>query len=123
MENQASPIPSWDAPDAPDADEHFVQGLDDIDNETKEAQEKERYRQDTKHRDYLVRWVVYTNSAWLIAILVIVIAHGAANEDGTDLFQLSDTVMVTLLATTTANVLGLALIVLRGLFSDSNGNH
>lgn len=93
--------------------------LNDIDNEPKEAQIKERYRQDTRHRDYLVKWVVYTNSAWLIAILVIVIAHGAINEDGSDRFHLTDTVMVTLLATTTANVLGLALIVLRGLFNQS----
>lgn len=104
------------------ADE-YAPDFTNIDTESKEAQEKERYRQDTKHRDYLVRWVVYTNSAWLMAILVIVIAHGAVNEDGSDLFHLSDTVMVTLLATTTANVLGLALIVLRGLFNSPKETH
>lgn len=114
MQNRRIPPVNWGNTDS---DEAPAPALNDIDNEPKEAQEKERYRQDTRHRDYLVRWVVYTNSAWLIAILVIVIAHGAHNEDGSNLFHLTDTVMVTLLATTTANVLGLALIVLRGLFN------
>lgn len=114
MSEETTPIARWGVTDA---DEPLDPALNDIDTESKGAQIKERYRQDTRHRDYLVKWVVYTNSAWLIAILVIVIAHGAINEEGSDLFHLTDTVMVTLLATTTANVLGLALIVLRGLFN------
>ena len=113
MPNQPIPPVNWGDTES---DVTPAPALNDIDNETKEAQIKERYRQDTR-RNYLVKWVVYTNTAWLIAILVIVIAHGAVNEDGSDLFHLTDTVMVTLLATTTANVLGLALIVLRGLFN------
>lgn len=114
MPNQRIPSVNWNNTESGG---DLGPALDDIDNENKETQQKERYRQDTRHRDYLVRWVVYTNSAWLIAILVIVVAHGAHNEDDSNLFHLTDTVMVTLLATTTANVLGLALIVLRGLFN------
>lgn len=89
--------------------------LNNVDNESKEIQEKERYRQDTKHRDYLVHWVVYTNSAWLIAVMLVLISHGAYDET-TKFFHLSDGVIMTLLGTTTANILGLAYIVLKGLF-------
>lgn len=58
-----------------------------------------------KHRNWLVCWVIITVTAWLLAVLVITIWC-----------DLSDTVKVTLLATTTVNILGLPLIILKGLF-------
>lgn len=86
-----------------------------IDIQNKNYQERLRYQQNTQHRDYLVNWVVITNSIWLIIVIIIVIAHGAKGPS-VDLFNLSDKVIITLLGTTTVNVLGLAYIVLKGLF-------
>lgn len=95
---------------------HPEVGMEDMDVESKRSQSI-RYKQNTAHRDYLVKWVVVTNSAWLIAVVVILIAHGAYDEKA-KLFHLSDSVIMTLLGTTTVNVLGLAFIVLKGLFGE-----
>ena len=67
----------------------------------------DRYKQDTAHRKTLVIWVMCVVSIWLIAVLAITI-----------LCQVSDNVKITLLATTTVNILGLPLIILKGLFND-----
>lgn len=91
-------------------------GMDDMDVESKKSQSI-RYKQNTVHRDFLVKWVVVTNSTWLIAVIIILIAHGAYEEKA-KLFHLSDNVIITLLGTTTVNVLGLAYIVLKGLFGE-----
>lgn len=87
--------------------------LNNVDNESIEKQEKERYRQDTRQRKFLAQWVVWANSLWLFLVLVIVFFQGFG------LIRLSDSVMNVLLATTTVNVLGLAYIVLEGLFGKS----
>lgn len=54
------------------------------------------------------------DSVWLAAVLCIQTLNGGY-------LHLNDAVLVTLLATTTANVLGLAFIVLKGLFSNGRG--
>lgn len=58
-------------------------------------------------------WVVYTNSAWLGLVLLVIFFQGFG------LMQLETSVANVLLATTTVNVLGLAYIVLEGLFGKS----
>lgn len=98
---------------AADADEPFSPGLYNVDNESLAAQEKERYKQDTGQRKFLAQWVVWTNSIWLGLVLVIVFFQGFS------LIKLDNTVVNVLLATTTINVLGLAYIVLEGLFGKS----
>lgn len=85
----------------------------DIDTNNLEQQKRDRYRQDTKHRGLLTNWVIWTVSLWLLAVIVLVYLCA----DYTWFFSLSDEVMVALLVTTTANVLGLAFIVLKGLFN------
>ena len=65
------------------------------------------------HRTTLVYWMIVVVSAWLVITAGIVITQLCLN-------QLSDTVLCTLLTTTTVNVLGLAVIVLRGLFRDKS---
>lgn len=70
---------------------------------------KERYEQDTKWRSKLSWWVIGVDSIWLIAIIAILFFNKKC-------FELSDNVLMVLLGTTTINVLGLAHIVLRGLF-------
>ena len=78
--------------------------------------ENDRYKQDTKWRDRLAWWVIGVTSGWMLIILIILVIKGFCST-----FDLEKEVLITLLATTTANVLGLPLIVLRGIFSE--GKH
>lgn len=93
---------------------HLSEGKTDsignVDVDSLEEQERLRYKQDTGHRKKLVVWVRQVTSLWLFAVIVLLALHGA------NVLHFDTTVLVTLLATTTANVLGLALIVLKGLF-------
>lgn len=61
--------------------------------------------QDILHRKILVFWVMGIVSLWLVAVLYIIVWR-----------DLSDTVKITLLTTTTVNILGLPYIILKGLF-------
>ncbi len=76
------------------------------------AREK-RFDEDTEHRRELVKWVKILIPWYLLFVLVLLLLVGFRWI--TD-FTLSNEVLVALLCTTTANVLGLAAIVLRGLF-------
>lgn len=71
---------------------------------------RERYSQDTRFRKHLARWVMWIVPAWLAIVLIIVFFCGFG------LTSLDSSVLITLLATTTVNVLGLAYIVLKGIF-------
>lgn len=84
--------------------------IENVDALSLDAQEVRRFAQDTKHRRTLVCWMMCVVSVWLGIVLLIVIFNkrmqiGIENE-----------VLITLLATTTVNVLGLSRIVLNGLF-------
>lgn len=83
----------------------------DIDAKSIDAQEIIRFKQDTKHRGLLVKWMMFVVSLWLLAVLVMLFVN--------PLLEIRDSVLITLLATTTVNVLGLANIILKGLFGDS----
>lgn len=80
------------------------------DAEDIETQERKRYAQDTTYRKLLAKWVMWVVSVWLGIDITIVVLTGFR------VLTYTPTVLVTLLATTTINVLGLAFIVLRGLF-------
>lgn len=90
----------------------FKSSLDDIDNEDIAFQERERHKQDTKQRKFLAHWVVIISSAWLGSVMVVLILSGLK------ILLLGNAVLNVLLATTTANVLGLEYIVLKGLFRE-----
>lgn len=82
----------------------------DIDSRDLAEQERERFEQDTKQRKSLVVWMIVVVSIWLAFTACVVVTEIA-------LFgKLSDVVMCALLTTTTANVIGLAMVVLKGLF-------
>lgn len=87
--------------------------LNNVDNESMATQEKERYKQDTRQRKFLALWVVWATSIWLGVVLIIVLFQGF------NLIKLKTGIVNVLLATTTINVLGLAYIVLQGLFGQS----
>lgn len=82
----------------------------DFDSMTMEGQEALRYNSDTKERHSFSCWVRWINSAYLFAGVAVMVA------DGAQWIQLSDGVIITMLGTTTLNVLGLAFIILHGLF-------
>lgn len=88
--------------------------LDNVDN-LPLAEQTDRFRQDTAQRLFLAKWVVWVSSIWLGAVLAML------SMCGLKLMELGDTVLGVLLATTTVNVLGLAYIVLKGLFGQSGG--
>ncbi len=85
----------------------------DIDRDDMQAQERERFKQDTEQRKILVIWMMFVVSLWLVFTCSVVITELCIFK------KLSDTVFCMLLGTTTINVLGLAQIVLRGLFVPS----
>jgi hypothetical protein len=71
--------------------------------------ENQRYKEDTSHRKWLGVWTAIVVTCWLTAVLAILVYNERY-------ICLSDTVLTSLLATTTLNVLGLSFIVLRGHF-------
>lgn len=83
----------------------------DIDRDDMRVQERERFKQDTEQRKTLVIWMIIVVSSWLLFTCAVVVAEICICK------KLSDTVLCMLLGTTTANVLGLAMIVLQGLFT------
>lgn len=85
-------------------------GMENVDALSLDAQEVLRFAQDTKHRRRLVCWMMWVVSLWLIAVLFIVISNQKMD------LQIDNKVLITLLATTTVNILGLSRIVLNGLF-------
>lgn len=82
----------------------------DIDVKSLTTQMTIRYQQDTKHRKVLTWWVMVVIPVWLIAVFALVCICASSK------WYLTDWVLSTLLATTTVNILGLANIVLKGMF-------
>ena len=73
-----------------------------------------RYRQDTRWRQWLTTWVVVVDTLWLGGTMWLLLCNQQH-------VHLPPAVLVALLCTTTANVLGLAYIVLKGLFAHGRG--
>lgn len=71
-----------------------------------------RYNSDTRWRCRFSWWVIGVDSGWLLAILIILFLNNSV-------LHLADSVLIVLLGTTTVNVIGLAFIVLKGLFGFS----
>ena len=100
--------------------ENLLSGLSTIDRPTTNIDENYdnldkkqqiyRYNQDTDHRKNLICWVKWIVSCSLVLTFSILFLNNIL------CINVSDTVLVALLTTTTANILGLAFIILRGLF-------
>lgn len=80
-----------------------------------EGQKIMRYQQDTRQRSDLSEWVKVVISLWLMAVIAIIVAlgHGC--------LHLTESIIITLLVTTTANILGMAYLVLGDLFPKGEG--
>ena len=70
----------------------------------------ERYADTSSLRRRTAKWVMWIVSLWLAGVLVVLVCTGFG------CFTLSNQVLIALLTTTTANILGLPLVVLRGLY-------
>ena len=82
----------------------------DIDVWSLKKQEYNRYRQDTEERKLLSHWVMWVVSVWLFLVLFAIVFNKLL------CFKIEPSVSLMLLGTTTVNILGLAFIVLSGLF-------
>ena len=69
-----------------------------------------RYSHTSKLRKHSAYWVMIVVSFWLFLVVGIVFLCGFA------VMNLEASVIIALLTTTTANILGLPLVVLRGLY-------
>lgn len=72
--------------------------------------ENGRYESDTNLRDLFAKGYSVILIVWLCAVLYI-ITHNCTNH-----YHFSDSVLIALLVTSTANVIGMVLIVLKNLF-------
>lgn len=70
----------------------------------------EEHRDDIDNRRKLSKWIISIFVGYIVVVLGIVFACGWG------WLTLSDSVMITLLSTTTANIVGLMTIILRYLF-------
>lgn len=78
-----------------------------------------RVVENTKARRRLEKWSLRVIATYLLVMLLIVFCCYTdlpLLRDGHLTFSIPDTIMVTLLSTTTINIIGLGLIVLRGHF-------
>jgi len=69
----------------------------------------QRYFSDTEDRKWLAQWSAAVVSIWLGFVAIVLISNN-------NCLHLTEGVLITLLGTTTLNILGLSFIVLRGHF-------
>lgn len=89
-----------------------------------EEVESETYRkafadnegQKHRHREIITPALRNIAQAWIIAVILILIWQGFGSKIG--FFHLSDSVLITLLTTTTVNILGLFLLALKYLYAN-----
>lgn len=81
---------------------------------------QQRIMDDTKARRRLEKWARNTILGYLITVFLLVVLNGLSQIYWQDIFPdhgfISDTVMTVILSTTTVNIIGLGVIVLRGHF-------
>lgn len=77
--------------------------------------EAEKQKQDLRGK--FATWARRIVSSWLIFIAVVLIFVGASNFFYS-IAPYSNTVLITLLAATTINVIALSMVIIKGLFAD-----
>lgn len=75
--------------------------------------QEERFREDTLLRKNLAIAFTILISFWLVAVLLILVGNNYN-------YKLSDGILKTLLITTTANVIGMMMIILKNLFPNQD---
>lgn len=70
---------------------------------------EDRFKKDTTLRIHLAKYFSIVIALWLLAVVLILVGNNFR-------YRLSDTVLVTLLTTTTIQILGMMIIILWDLF-------
>lgn len=101
VENLLSTAPSEPTSDIINKCQHFIQ--------------LHRIIENTNARKRLERWATKIIAIYLFVVLIIVILDSLK---AVDVLEITDPIMMTILSTTTVNIIGLGLIVLRGHFHE-----
>lgn len=72
--------------------------------------ENKRFKENTKLRDLLAKIFTLIIALWFVAVILILIGNNHFH------YNLSENVLIALLVTTSANVIGMMLIILKNLF-------
>lgn len=104
--------------------EALISAGDKTDRQTLEAGKDllklQRDVENTRARRRLERWACKVIVAYLLFVFILMVLNGASMVWKPGLFKehgfISDNVMITILSTTTINIIGLVVIVLRGHF-------
>lgn len=104
--------------------EALISAGDKTDRQTLEAGKNllklQRDVENTRARRRLERWACKVIVAYLLFVFILMVLNGASMVWEPDIFKehgfISDNVMITILSTTTINIIGLVVIVLRGHF-------
>lgn len=104
----ASEFPDVTSQNSDNRAQHEFKNWSWYDEDMKRLKNK-RYEQDTTQRNWLSGWAALLVSFWLVMVLFILAGNHIS-------YKLNDSVLITLLGTTTLNVLGLMVIVLNDLF-------
>lgn len=77
--------------------------------------ELHRIMENTSARRRLERWATRVIACYLLIVLIVLIINGLLSFFY-DKYLINDNIMITILTTTTINIIGLVLIVLKGYF-------
>ena len=114
---RAGAVPPVDE-DAKLEEDEFVAEAQRLELERQKA-DLESHKQDTVLRGKFTRRIFALIVVWLVVVLVIVLFEGFHTTICAHNFQLSDNVLLALIGSTTANVLGVFIIVVHYLFPDA----
>lgn len=86
-----------------------------------------RIVENTRARRRLEKWITILIALYLLGVFAIVVSVAIFNDDSflaetLFRFKLSDAVMITLLSTTTVNIVALGIILTKGLYNEKESN-
>lgn len=88
-----------------------------LEKSSKEELENNNLAQDIKLKNFLAHAVTWMVAGWLVAVFVILIIQACCHHG------FSDSVLITLLSTTTLNILSMLYIIARYLFPNTGHQH
>lgn len=74
-------------------------------------------QQNNRDRFIFARYTFFLTCFWIFIVITIVFLNGYRGPAGGRVLQLSDSVLITLITTTTINIFGFFLLVIKFLFS------
>lgn len=74
-------------------------------------------QQNNRERVKYAKWTFVLTFCWIFIVLLLVFLNGYNGTKGSRLLHLSDSVIITLITTTTINVFGFFLLVIKFLFN------